>query len=89
MVARAGTVHEFGTGRDKPVPYNPRQGLRLIRDDVEGRRLWSPALGPCMNSARDEPVPYNPRQGAADSGRDVVGATLVVARAGTLGEFGT
>ena len=28
VVARVGTMHEFESGRDKPLPYNARAGLR-------------------------------------------------------------
>ena len=52
VVARPGRLHQFETGRDKPVPYRP--GPASCMDARRDGRHPSPTAGPasCVNSRR-------------------------------------
>ena len=68
MVARVGAVGEFGTGRDKPVPYNARVGV--VHEFETGRDKpvpYNARVGVLqeIETGRDKPVPYSPNLGAA------------------------
>ena len=65
-IARVGVVHEFETGRDKPVPYNARVGV--VQEIETGRDKpvpYNARVGVVqeIETGRDEPVPYNARVG--------------------------
>ncbi len=81
-----------GTGQARPLQRPRRERARMRHGTSSGRRLSSPVVGPCKPSGRDgtSPSPTTPAPGpGTKSARDIVGATLAVARGGTVHEFGT